>query len=69
MTWGQPKRADRTPRRRAFASEGPSPDAAAALKTFAARGWMKGLFLWQWDPDPAAGGPKDDGYTPHRKPA
>ena len=41
----------------------------AALKSFAARGWMKGLFLWQWSPDPTVGGPKDDSYTPHGKPA
>jgi hypothetical protein len=41
----------------------------AALKTFAARGWMKGLFLWQWYTDPTVGGPKDGSYTPHRKPA
>ena len=41
----------------------------AALKTFAARGWMKGLFLWQWYTDPTVGGPKDGSYAPHRKPA
>ena len=41
----------------------------AALKTFSVRGWMTGLFLWQWDPNPTVGGPKDDGYTPHGKPA
>ena len=41
----------------------------AALKTFSVRTWMTGLFLWQWDPDPTVGGPKDDGYTPHGKPA
>ena len=41
----------------------------AALKTFAARDWMKGLFLWQWYTDPTVGGPKNDSYTPHGKPA
>ena len=41
----------------------------AALQTFAARSWMKGLFLWQWSTYPSAGGPHDGSYTPHGKPA
>ncbi len=41
----------------------------AALKTFAARSWMKGLFIWQWYTDPTVGGHHDDSYTPHGKPA
>jgi hypothetical protein len=30
---------------------------------------MKGLFLWQWSPDLTVGGPEDDSYTSHGKPA
>lgn len=41
----------------------------AALQTFAARGWMKGLFLWQWSTYPGVGGAADTSYTPHGKPA
>ena len=41
----------------------------AALKSFAARAWLKGLFFWQWYPDPTVGGRKDGSYTPRGKPA
>ena len=41
----------------------------AALKAFARRAWMAGLFWWQWSPHPAAGGPYDTGYTPQHKQA
>jgi hypothetical protein len=41
----------------------------AALAAFAARPWMKGLFFWQWYPDPTVGGLRDGSYTPHGKPA
>jgi len=31
--------------------------------------WLRGVLLWSWGNDPLQGGPCDDGYTPHRKPA
>jgi hypothetical protein len=31
--------------------------------------WFAGMFWWSWDTDPYDGGPCDDGYTPHDKPA
>ena len=30
---------------------------------------LAGLYLWNWDPDPRAGGPGHAGYTPQGKPA
>jgi hypothetical protein len=36
----------------------------AALKSFAARGWVKGLFLWQWSPDPTVAAPKTTATRP-----
>ncbi len=41
----------------------------AAIDTFSPQPWFNGIFWWDWGPDPLAGGPDDDGYTPHRKPA
>ena len=41
----------------------------AAMRTFSRRPWMKGVFWWQWSPDPSVGGMRDTSYTPHRKPA
>jgi hypothetical protein len=41
----------------------------AALRTFGRRPWMKGIFWWQWYPDPSVGGMRDTSFTPHRKPA
>jgi len=31
--------------------------------------WLSGIFWWTWSTDPREGGFRDDGYTPHRKPA
>jgi hypothetical protein len=31
--------------------------------------WFAGIFWWSWGTDPLEGGPFDDGYTPHDKPA
>ncbi len=31
--------------------------------------WFAGIYWWSWRPDPFEGGPCDDGYSPHDKPA
>lgn len=31
--------------------------------------WFQGMFLWQWNANPSAGGPGDTDHTPQRKPA
>jgi hypothetical protein len=31
--------------------------------------WLAGMFWWAWTTDPFQGGPCDDSYTPHDKPA
>ncbi len=41
----------------------------AAIEAFSSQPWFKGIFWWDWGPDPLAGGPTDDGFTPHGKPA
>jgi len=41
----------------------------AALESVFGEPWFAGIYWWSWDPDPLAGGPEDDGYTPHDKPA
>jgi hypothetical protein len=41
----------------------------AAIEAFSQQPWFRGIFWWSWGPDPLEGGPADDGYTPHRKPA
>ena len=41
----------------------------AAFRAVAGRTWLRGLYWWQWSPDPEDGGPADSGYTPHGKPA
>jgi hypothetical protein len=41
----------------------------ALLSTMTQRGWWDGAFWWDWDPNPTAGGPNDDGFTPQHKPA
>jgi hypothetical protein len=42
---------------------------AAAFKGLGRRPWLIGMYWWQWEPDPSTGGPRDTGYSPHRKPA
>ena len=41
---------------------------AAALRSFAARPWIKGAYWWQWSTDPSVGGLRDTSYTPYHKP-
>ncbi|MEI6452520.1 MAG: hypothetical protein WCP98_21555 [Actinomycetes bacterium] len=41
----------------------------AALTAVAERSWIRGMYWWQWEPDPNVGGPRDTGYSPHDKPA
>jgi len=41
----------------------------AAFESVYNQPWFAGMFWWSWDTDPFAGGPCDDGYTPHDKPA
>ena len=41
----------------------------AALRTFAARKWMKGLFFWQWSPYPSTTSASERSYSPYGKPA
>jgi hypothetical protein len=41
----------------------------AVLDSLWARPWLAGIYWWNWDPNPAWGGPNDPGYTPHDKPA
>jgi hypothetical protein len=41
----------------------------AACRAVAGRSWLRGLYWWQWSPDPDDGGPADTGYSPHGKPA
>lgn len=33
------------------------------------REWFRGMFIWNWLPQPDQGGPYDANYTPHGKPA
>jgi len=41
----------------------------AAFESVYDQPWFAGMFWWSWDTDPFVGGPRDDGYTPHDKPA
>lgn len=41
----------------------------AALQVLTTKPWFKGFYWWQWDPNPAAGGAKDIGFTVQNKPA
>jgi len=41
----------------------------AAFQSLARQPWFGGIYWWSWSPDPNEGGPADDGYTPHNKPA
>ena len=41
----------------------------AALSSLYGQPWFKGMFWWEWDLDPNAGGTNDYGYTPQNKPA
>lgn len=41
----------------------------ALFQAFLGKPWFAGLFFWNWQTNPAAGGPGDLGYTPQNKPA
>jgi hypothetical protein len=41
----------------------------AVFETFWNRPWFAGMFWWEWDKNPASGGPSDNWFTPHDKPA
>jgi hypothetical protein len=41
----------------------------AALESIYNQPWLGGIYWWSWSPDPLEGGPDDDGYSPHGKPA
>ena len=41
----------------------------ALLQAWGDRPWFRGVFWWYWQPDPRAGGPHDDDFTPQGKPA
>ena len=41
----------------------------ALLSTMWNRAWWQGAFWWNWETNPNAGGPNDQGYTPQGKPA
>lgn len=41
----------------------------AAFESVFDQPWFAGMYWWSWGTDPFEGGPCDDGYTPHDKPA
>ena len=41
----------------------------AAFESVYDQPWFAGMFWWSWGTDPFEGGPCDDDYTPHDKPA
>jgi hypothetical protein len=41
----------------------------AGLRAVQGQDWLRGMYWWQWSPDPADGGSSDTGYSPHGKPA
>jgi hypothetical protein len=41
----------------------------AAFESVYRQPWFGGIYWWSWSPDPLEGGPNDDGYSPHDKPA
>lgn len=41
----------------------------SVIKTFSGKPWFKGIYWWNWEPDPQSGGIMDNGYTPQEKPA
>lgn len=41
----------------------------AVLRVFPAEPWFAGLYFWEYEPDPFAGGPGDNDFTPQNKPA
>jgi len=41
----------------------------AVIKVFDEKTWFRGIYWWNWEPDPRLGGPADSYYTPQGKPA
>jgi hypothetical protein len=41
----------------------------AVIQAFSKKAWFNGIYWWNWEPDPALGGPTDNHYTPQGKPA
>lgn len=41
----------------------------ALFQVFFQKDWFRGLYIWNWELDPDAGGPNDTGYTPQNKPS
>ena len=41
----------------------------AAFESVFNQPWFAGMYWWSWGTDPFEGGPCDDGYSPHTKPA
>ncbi len=41
----------------------------AVIRVFGEKPWFKGIYWWNWEPNPLLGGTSDNGYTPQRKPA
>lgn len=41
----------------------------AAFGSVFNQSWFAGMYWWAWETNPFQGGPCDDGYTPHDKPA
>lgn len=41
---------------------------AGFIETFLREDWFEGFFIWEWKPDPVAGGYTDNRYTPQNKP-
>ncbi|MBU1075917.1 MAG: hypothetical protein KKH98_01405 [Spirochaetes bacterium] len=42
---------------------------AGFIKSFLKEDWFEGFFIWDWRPDPDAGGWNDKDFTPQNKPA
>lgn len=41
----------------------------AVFEAFQGQAWWRGVFWWNWTPDPLQGGPADNGFTANNKPA
>jgi len=41
----------------------------AVFESFQGQIWWRGVYWWNWTPDPVDGGPQNNGFTAHNKPA
>lgn len=41
----------------------------ACFEVMTQRNWFDGMYWWNWETSPTAGGPNDNGFTPQNKPA